>query len=252
MCTLPADHRLNTLPDLGNIRQSRTRARKIEAAGIHSDDFAALDQSDAFHPRGSLIQHHHSLYLQGFWDSPSLFSFSLTKMVSFLCPLPPFNAVLFCGRQPPQTCYQTTNAIFPQAHKFVITAFLTGSRILGRSFVAAYKQAQASTAYQRAQTKNGGSSGGASLSSGMNLDEACKILNVKPPAGGQANVEEVLERYKRLFDANDPQKGGSFYLQSKIVRAKERFERELGPIREKVEAEAEIKEGFKPKVYKDR
>jgi import inner membrane translocase subunit TIM16 len=85
----------------------------------------------------------------------------------------------------------------------------------------------------------------------MTLDEACKILNVKPPAGGQANVEEVLSRYKRLFDANDPQKGGSFYLQSKIVRAKERFEREIGPIREKMEQEDEIKEGFKPKVYKD-
>lgn len=138
-----------------------------------------------------------------------------------------------------------------QAHKFVVTAFLTGSRILGRSFVAAYKQAQAASAYQRAQVKAGNTTGGASLSSGMTLDEACKILNVKPPAGGQANVEEVLSRYKRLFDANDPQKGGSFYLQSKIVRAKERFEREIGPLREKMEAEAEIKEGFKPKVYKD-
>jgi mitochondrial import inner membrane translocase subunit TIM16 len=130
---------------------------------------------------------------------------------------------------------------------------LTGSRILGRSFVAAYKQAQAASAYQRAQAKAGNTTAGrASLSSGMTLDEACRILNVKPPAGGQANVEEVLERYKRLFDANDPQKGGSFYLQSKIVRAKERFERELGPIREKMEQEAEIEAGFKPKIYKDR
>lgn len=86
----------------------------------------------------------------------------------------------------------------------------------------------------------------------MTLDEACRILNVKPPQGGQANMEEVIERYKRLFDANEPEKGGSFYLQSKIVRAKERLEREVGPIREKVEAEAEAKEGFKPKVYKDR
>lgn len=86
----------------------------------------------------------------------------------------------------------------------------------------------------------------------MTLDEACRILNVKPPAGGQANTTEVLERYKKLFDVNDPQKGGSFYLQSKIVRAKERFERELGPLKEKMEAEAEVKAGFKPKVYKDR
>jgi import inner membrane translocase subunit TIM16 len=86
----------------------------------------------------------------------------------------------------------------------------------------------------------------------MTLDEACKILNVKPPAGGQAPVEEVMERYKRLFDANEPQNGGSFYLQSKIVRAKERFERELGPMREKAEQEAEVKDGWKPKVYKDK
>lgn len=85
----------------------------------------------------------------------------------------------------------------------------------------------------------------------MTLDEACKILNVKPPAGGQADIEAVLERYKKLFDTNDPEKGGSFYLQSKIVRAKERFERELGPIREKAQQEAEVKEG-PPKMYKDR
>ena len=87
----------------------------------------------------------------------------------------------------------------------------------------------------------------------MTLDEACKVLNVKPPGGtGGAAAEEVMERYKRLFDANDPQKGGSFYLQSKIVRAKERMERELGPLREKVEAEAEVEKGFKPKIYKDK
>jgi import inner membrane translocase subunit TIM16 len=29
-----------------------------------------------------------------------------------------------------------------------------------------------------------------------------------------------------LFNVNDPTKGGSFYLQSKVVRAKERFELE--------------------------
>lgn len=118
--------------------------------------------------------------------------------------------------------------------------------------MAAYKQAQMASQYQRAQGKAGGGSGGASLSSGMTLDEACKILNVKPPAGGQASVEEVMDRYKRLFDANNPEKGGSFYLQSKIVRAKERFERELGPMQEKVQQEAEAKEGWKPKVYKDK
>jgi len=53
--------------------------------------------------------------------------------------------------------------------------------------------------------------------SGMTLDEACKILNVKPPQGGQANMEQVMERFKKLYDLNEPKKGGgggSFYLQS--------------------------------------
>lgn len=86
----------------------------------------------------------------------------------------------------------------------------------------------------------------------MTLDEACKILNVKPPQGTQTNIEEVMDRFKKLFDANDPQKGGSFYLQSKVLRARERIEAEVRPIMEKAAQEAEIKEGFKPKVYKDR
>lgn len=37
-----------------------------------------------------------------------------------------------------------------------------------------------------------------------------------------------MERFKKLFDQNDPNKGGSFYLQSKILRARERIEAEVG------------------------
>ena len=95
-------------------------------------------------------------------------------------------------------------------------------------------------------------SGRASLSSGMTLEEACKILNVKPPQGGKADMEEVMDRFKRLFDTNDPKKGGSFYLQSKILRARERLEAEIKPAVEKAAQEAETKEGWNPKVYKDR
>lgn len=88
----------------------------------------------------------------------------------------------------------------------------------------------------------------------MTLDEACKILNVEAPGknGADANAGEVMERFKKLFDVNDPKKGGSFYLQSKVLRARERLEKEIGPLVEKEEVEAEVKEGFKPKIYKDR
>ncbi len=35
------------------------------------------------------------------------------------------------------------------------------------------------------------------------------------------------QRYKRLFEVNDPAKGGSFYIQSKIYRSKEVLDYEL-------------------------
>ena len=140
-----------------------------------------------------------------------------------------------------------------QAHRLITQVVIIGTRVLGRAFAEAYKQASASSQYARAQAKNGnvGASGRASLSSGMTLDEACKISNVKPPQGGQANMEEVMDRFKRLFDSNDPKKGGSFYLQSKILRARERLEAEIRPAQEKAAQESEVKSGWKPKVYKD-
>ncbi|OLN97861.1 Mitochondrial import inner membrane translocase subunit tim16 [Colletotrichum chlorophyti] len=142
-----------------------------------------------------------------------------------------------------------------QAYRLVTQALFIGTRIVGRSFAAAYRQAQASSEYARAQAKNGGGAAGVAAkgngASGMTLDEACKILNVDAPKEGAHNGAEVMERFKRLFDQNDPKKGGSFYLQSKILRARERLEKELGPLVEKVEAETEAKEGFKPKIYKD-
>ena len=90
------------------------------------------------------------------------------------------------------------------------------------------------------------------VSSGLTLDEACKILNVKPPQAGKANMEDVMERFKRLFDVNDPRKGGSFYLQSKVLRARERIEMEVRSAAEKAERAAEIRDGWNPKIFKGR
>ena len=65
-------------------------------------------------------------------------------------------------------------------------------------------------------------------------------------------MEDVMDRFKKLFDSNDPKKGGSFYLQSKILRARERLESEVRQAAEKAEHAAEAREGWKPKVFKDR
>lgn len=59
-----------------------------------------------------------------------------------------------------------------------------------------------------------------------------------------------MERFKKLFDTNDPKKGGSLYLQSKILRARERIEAEVREAGEKAARAEELEKGWKPKVYK--
>lgn len=58
--------------------------------------------------------------------------------------------------------------------------------------------------------------------SGITLEEAQQILNVS-----KLDAAEVEEKYNHLFKVNDKSKGGSFYLQSKVFRAKERIDHEI-------------------------
>ncbi|KAF3491116.1 uncharacterized protein GIQ15_00633 [Arthroderma uncinatum] len=137
------------------------------------------------------------------------------------------------------------------AHRILTQIVLTSTRVFGRAFAEAYKQASASSKYQSHAQKTGSSSGTFS-NSGLTLEEACKILNVKPPMGGEANLEHTMERFKKLFDLNDPKKGGSFYLQSKILRARERIEAEVRDAARNAKIEKEVREGWNPKLFKDR
>ncbi|KIW08028.1 uncharacterized protein PV09_00972 [Verruconis gallopava] len=138
------------------------------------------------------------------------------------------------------------------AHRVFTQAAITGARILGTAFREAYKQAAASQKYAAAAARSGKHNPLTHSASGLTLEEACKILNVSPPKQGKVDMELVTERFKRMFDANDPKKGGSFYLQSKIVRAKERITSEVNERARVAEETAEAKQGWNPKIYKDR
>lgn len=129
---------------------------------------------------------------------------------------------------------------------------ITGSRVLGRAFAEAYKHASVAHEYRAAAAKDNPQAMNTFASSGLTLDEACKILNVKPPMAGKTNMDIVMERFKRLYDLNNPQKGGSFYLQSKILRARERIEMEVREAERKAIIDEQIKTGWRPKVYQDR
>jgi len=83
-----------------------------------------------------------------------------------------------------------------------------GAQVFGKAFVDAWRQA----GLKAKQTGNG-----------ISLAEAQKILGLKPPY----DLAEVSQRYEKLFKMNDPATGGSFYLQSKVYRARERLEKEF-------------------------
>ncbi|KAI8910648.1 Pam16-domain-containing protein [Powellomyces hirtus] len=109
---------------------------------------------------------------------------------------------------------------------------IVGSQILGRAFVDAYKQA----AKNAAQNAAAGGTGRAALDAttrktGISVEEAAQILNVERTA----SMEEISKSYEHLFKQNNPKEGGSFYLQSKVYRAKERLDMEL---KRREEAEA--------------
>lgn len=61
----------------------------------------------------------------------------------------------------------------------------------------------------------------------MTLEEAKEILNVSK----LDDPQQIQKNYEHLFQVNDKSKGGSFYLQSKVFRAKERIDDELKNIK---------------------
>ena len=105
--------------------------------------------------------------------------------------------------------------------KVIAQGVLLGVSILARALPAAYASALANArktgadkAAEEAARKGASFLGKARMS----RDEALNVLNLSE---GVATVEAVQKQYERYFEANKVEKGGSFYLQSKVYRAKE-------------------------------
>jgi len=110
--------------------------------------------------------------------------------------------------------------------KQLIQLIITGSQVVGKAFANAVRQEirmSEEAAKRHAQNKSQSAAHAAeTLKMGMTLDEAKQILNVD-----NLTQAEVDKQYEHLFQVNDKSKGGSFYLQSKVVRAKERIDQEI-------------------------
>ncbi|EDO15467.1 hypothetical protein Kpol_463p17 [Vanderwaltozyma polyspora DSM 70294] len=110
------------------------------------------------------------------------------------------------------------------AHRAFVQVIITGAQVFGKAFAEAYRQAASQSAKQGARAAAGSRTSSAEYG-GITLDESCKILNLEEDK--DINLENVNKRFKYLFDVNDKEIGGSFYLQSKIYRAAERLKWEI-------------------------
>lgn len=109
---------------------------------------------------------------------------------------------------------------------------MNGSQVVGRAFFRAIRQeieASQRAAKARAQTCVQKST--ADTVTGMSVQEALQVLNVKD----FTNMEAIKTNYEHLFEVNSKLKGGSLYLQSKVVRARERIFQELAESNPKVD-----------------
>ena len=107
-----------------------------------------------------------------------------------------------------------------------------GTAVFGKAFMQAY----ANAASQAGKTAADGAQ--AIIKKGqMTRGEAIEILGVTSDLLKHA-PEEVHEKYEKFLNANDPSNGGSFYLQSKIFRAKEFLDEEAYQATLKEEAAA--------------
>ncbi|OJT02379.1 Mitochondrial import inner membrane translocase subunit tim16 [Trametes pubescens] len=131
--------------------------------------------------------------------------------------------------------------------KVIVQIAIAGARIFGRAFAAAGRQAIQNAKYRPPGAGGADVAGVGNATSGsltdrltrehrMTADEARLILNVKK----EDTVERIVQNYEHLFKANSPPEKvpkpapgkqplptNSHYLQSKVVRAKERLEAEL-------------------------
>lgn len=105
--------------------------------------------------------------------------------------------------------------------RILANIIVMGASVASRAFMQAYQQAVANA--KSGKTVTQAASSAVSRRKIMSREQAKEILNFEQ--NSKPSAQEIEQRFSKYFEANDPAKGGSFYLQSKIYRAKEALER---------------------------
>ncbi|XP_055300943.1 mitochondrial import inner membrane translocase subunit Tim16 [Sitodiplosis mosellana] len=115
--------------------------------------------------------------------------------------------------------------------KHLIQIIVLGTQAIGKAFSKALRQ-EIQASQEAAKRAGGGQRGNqraaANAQTGITLEEAMQILNVD-----KLDPKEVQAKYELMFNLNEKSNGGSFYLQSKVFRAKERIDHELKDVLKK-------------------
>ncbi|EDW26805.1 GL14593 [Drosophila persimilis] len=111
--------------------------------------------------------------------------------------------------------------------RYLARIVLLGARLTGKSFAKTVlnevKLKEEAYRVHAAQSATFNPTKTDAALKGMTLEEAQLILNVKDVL----DRGEVENKFQYLFHANQTKAGGSFYIQSKVVRAKERIDQEI-------------------------
>ncbi|XP_016981540.1 mitochondrial import inner membrane translocase subunit Tim16 [Drosophila rhopaloa] len=116
--------------------------------------------------------------------------------------------------------------------RYLAQIIYLGAQVVGRALVKTMRQeieaCQEAARLQETLRANEPSGRDVAVK-GMTLLEAQQILNVKDLSDRQA----IEAHYQHLFRANEKPSGGTFYIQSKVFRAKERIDQELAKLEER-------------------
>ena len=118
--------------------------------------------------------------------------------------------------------------------------------MFGKAFMVAYQQAVHNAKAGGGAAATAAKQAKAQLKPVMSVSESLSILNITTPP--PVTMQQIALNYKKHFDANAVDKGGSFYLQSKIFRAKECLELSL----KQPDFENDFKEGKEDKVEEEK
>jgi len=101
--------------------------------------------------------------------------------------------------------------------RVVAQLIITATSIVSKAFMQAYAQAKAGGTGSKVAS-------GLAAANRMDLSQARSILNIETRTPTR---DEIVRQFNKYAIANDPDKGGSFYLVSKINNAKDALMEDL-------------------------